>query len=257
MDRSGFIHVTRRGNASHNYAPAHLEENIDEENIEHTDTSLLADTATMNAFQEINRGSVNDAFVLKQKVYESNDAFFDVDKVPETTDENIRELQDAIKQGQKLLNNEILQYSALKAELELASELKLTFNDNIVLIKRTLMYLEELQIHQEDYKNDVNNIHQIVDKFDKKIKDYFESSTVEVKKEYEVSFNKLLQLKDVYGVLHNQNNTTQCKICFNRQVDLFLVPCGHTFCQDCVTPDTKRCHICRLLIHKLCNLFFS
>ncbi len=62
-------------------------------------------------------------------------------------------------------------------------------------------------------------------------------------------FSELLQ-----GVIkeENQNNHT-CSICFERKVQNVLVPCGHTFCEECVknsertisSNSQKKCGICR------------
>jgi len=40
--------------------------------------------------------------------------------------------------------------------------------------------------------------------------------------------------------------TTCCAICMDRKKDIALIPCGHTFCQQCVNrADMKICSICR------------
>eukprot|EP00440_Ansanella_granifera_P012239 gb/GFBE01013307.1/.p1 GENE.gb/GFBE01013307.1/~~gb/GFBE01013307.1/.p1 ORF type:complete len:329 (+),score=21.75 gb/GFBE01013307.1/:1-987(+) len=40
--------------------------------------------------------------------------------------------------------------------------------------------------------------------------------------------------------------TTCCAICMDRQKDVALIPCGHTFCQHCVLrAEMKTCSICR------------
>ena len=38
----------------------------------------------------------------------------------------------------------------------------------------------------------------------------------------------------------------KCVVCFTRDVDMVLVPCGHTFCSSCARRGLRtRCHTCR------------
>lgn len=49
-----------------------------------------------------------------------------------------------------------------------------------------------------------------------------------------------------------ESELTECPICFDRQSNTIIVPCGHTFCKDCVNRLNKvnvhRCPMCRTCI---------
>jgi hypothetical protein len=54
------------------------------------------------------------------------------------------------------------------------------------------------------------------------------------------------------------NNKKMCAICFDREVDMVMVPCGHTTCNGCSDHNkTNKCMICRSVIQKRIKMFFS
>jgi hypothetical protein len=54
------------------------------------------------------------------------------------------------------------------------------------------------------------------------------------------------------------NNKKLCAICFDREVDTVMIPCGHTSCNGCSNYNTvNKCMTCRSIIQKRVKLFFS
>ena len=49
-----------------------------------------------------------------------------------------------------------------------------------------------------------------------------------------------------------------CPVCFDREVDTVLVPCGHTYCNGCSVYDGhQRCPQCRAGVQRRIKMFFS
>jgi hypothetical protein len=48
-----------------------------------------------------------------------------------------------------------------------------------------------------------------------------------------------------------------CSICMTKEVSQALVPCGHTFCDDCAGRQQTACYVCRVQIRDKLRLFFS
>lgn len=50
-----------------------------------------------------------------------------------------------------------------------------------------------------------------------------------------------------------------CPICFDKEVAVACVPCGHTICADCCskTTTTRLCHSCRGRVNQHIKIFFS
>ena len=56
----------------------------------------------------------------------------------------------------------------------------------------------------------------------------------------------------------NANNKKLCPVCFDKEVDTAMVPCGHTCCAGCLLYNqTSNCMQCRSKIRTTVKLFFS
>ena len=61
-----------------------------------------------------------------------------------------------------------------------------------------------------------------------------------------------LQLEDKTKII---DETNKCSICFNNTISHCCVPCGHTYCNECINK-TNNCYICRGNIRNKIKLFF-
>lgn len=68
---------------------------------------------------------------------------------------------------------------------------------------------------------------------------------------------KLSQMREVFRILKNSDTTFACPVCLKQQVECFLIPCGHTYCNNCISKASSTCFICRQRFHNISNLFFS
>lgn len=51
--------------------------------------------------------------------------------------------------------------------------------------------------------------------------------------------------------------SSSCSVCYERQANVALKPCGHVYCETCVSRiDTRRCPKCRDLINGQIKLYF-
>jgi hypothetical protein len=61
--------------------------------------------------------------------------------------------------------------------------------------------------------------------------------------------------------LHNnfkdKTNDPQCSICITEPVSNTIVPCGHTFCSNCIKKQNTTCYICRGTIRERVKLYFT
>lgn len=63
-------------------------------------------------------------------------------------------------------------------------------------------------------------------------------------------------LVDVYNVVR-RSNAALCPVCLQDDVQQYVVPCGHTFCNKCLMRDPPRCYVCRAQLAGKHNLFFA
>ena len=62
-----------------------------------------------------------------------------------------------------------------------------------------------------------------------------------------------IQLEDKIKIIENLTN--KCTICYNTTISHCCVPCGHTYCYECINK-TNNCYICRGIIRNKIKLFF-
>ena len=60
-----------------------------------------------------------------------------------------------------------------------------------------------------------------------------------------------LQLEDKNKII---NETNKCSICIDNTISYCCIPCGHTYCYDCINK-TNNCYICRGNIHNKIKLY--
>ena len=65
-------------------------------------------------------------------------------------------------------------------------------------------------------------------------------------------------LKKVLG-MNKHEEIRACPICCETEVEKFLDPCGHTFCEPCLLrgASTEKCPICRTKVKQVSKLFFN
>lgn len=66
---------------------------------------------------------------------------------------------------------------------------------------------------------------------------------------------KLRMLSHCCSISNQIGQNYYCPICYQKEVDVFCDPCGHTFCKGCIK--TNYCYLCRSKINKVSKLFFT
>lgn len=69
---------------------------------------------------------------------------------------------------------------------------------------------------------------------------------------------ELRRLSGAYAVLRSTTSEYSCPVCMIRPVGKFIIPCGHTFCSDCVSKMQRHeCYMCRMRVDRVQPLFYS
>lgn len=64
-------------------------------------------------------------------------------------------------------------------------------------------------------------------------------------------------LSKTYGILKDTPLTHTCPVCITNEVDMYLEPCGHTLCRNCLLRRPVYCHMCRTKIRLSKNIYYS
>lgn len=113
-----------------------------------------------------------------------------------------------------------------------------------------------------DNLKDFEDIEEHVKTIDKEIIDYmtnfFKKQELDVKMStYKNNMKEINYLKELLNKLNSISYTPYCQICMTKIIDTVVIPCGHTFCQNCVDKSDKCCFICRQDIKNTSKLFIS
>jgi hypothetical protein len=68
--------------------------------------------------------------------------------------------------------------------------------------------------------------------------------------------NEKKQNREIRSNFDSLNSSIQCIVCTERHIDHVVIPCGHTFCGECLQKLTH-CSFCRVRINQKLKLFFG
>jgi hypothetical protein len=85
---------------------------------------------------------------------------------------------------------------------------------------------------------------------------HFEENYKELIEAYK-KWNICRQIITLHSNFRPEINDPQCSICLTDSVSSAIVPCGHTFCGNCIKKQNTTCYICRGTIRERVKLFFT
>jgi hypothetical protein len=102
---------------------------------------------------------------------------------------------------------------------------------------------------------------ELIDTFTKYADTVYKSTNIEenykeLVEEYK-KWNICRQIISFNSNFRNETNDPQCAICLTDPITTAIVPCGHTFCGNCVKKQNTTCYICRGTIRERLKLFFT
>jgi hypothetical protein len=89
---------------------------------------------------------------------------------------------------------------------------------------------------------------------------YNSTDIEETYKELVVAYKKwniCRQIISLHSNFKNESQDPQCAICLTDPVATAIVPCGHTFCGNCIKKQNTTCYICRGTIRERIKLYFT
>lgn len=102
---------------------------------------------------------------------------------------------------------------------------------------------------------------ELIDTFTKYADSIYRSTNIEDNyKELVEAYKKwniCRQIISLHNNFRNESHDPQCAICLTDPITTAIVPCGHTFCGNCVKKQNTTCYICRGSIRERVKLFFT
>lgn len=199
-------------------------------------------------------------FSSRLLLYENKDTFYEVMASDDEGDPEYKELNESIVKGQALLTAAIL-------ELNTASIEKKRIEDSVKSVRTTQHSIQQSLEHLKGIATANNTtVDSMQDTLDQAaysasyVADAVETALKErlvgVEEKIASSKRVLKSLGKAYNVLKSTGVGCTCPVCMNAQVEVYIDPCGHTFCQKCSKKIYTNCGFCRAPIKKVNKLFF-
>lgn len=142
-------------------------------------------------------------------------------------------------------------------------------------LKKQLCKLPQLQepVHDIEQDDDSENIilnyelgepeflknhSDTIDEFSKTLTTRLENIKCSLIKERDDATMKLNSLRPLFTIVENGSGFRACPICLQHEVQSYVTPCGHTFCNTCLKRAAKSdCYMCRKRILSIQPIYFS
>tara|TARA_Y100000996_G_C22524567_1_gene643885 strand:- start:10 stop:960 length:951 start_codon:yes stop_codon:yes gene_type:complete len=137
-----------------------------------------------------------------------------------------------------------------KADDNLKKEIE-SMNNNIKQIDYFINFLDKINSTLED--KDKSELIKSINKLSKKLSET--ESFIKAKKDYVNQRKKLLKYVYLFKKINKWNIANICTVCYERPVDHYIVPCGHTFCKTCIEENYRLKNINDIQIYSQRNDF--
>jgi hypothetical protein len=171
--------------------------------------------------------------------------------------DDINSLKLQLEDKNKIIDNQTKYINELKiqykANIKDINDLKIQLQS-----KNGFIYEQELlEIRQniiDALKLQLEDKNKIIDNQTKYINNYKIQYRANIK-----DINALkLQLEDKNKIINDltikNDETNKCSICLDNTISHCCVPCGHTYCSDCIN-ESNNCYICRGIIHNKIKIY--
>ena len=198
---------------------------------------------------------------------ESRETLFNSNEVPEISDEDkicnqnlqISYLFKTLKDRYTLLNRQI---EALVDNEKSLEETVIKFkNTNLTLTNLCMIHdndsIETLQKKYLDLSTDMSKIQITIVKEITIKKAGLESQLDDISAKLN-AIRKIVIMGVEDMVKPEDLNKKMCPVCFEREVCMVMIPCGHTYCDECSKYDYRaKCPQCRATINSRVKMYFS
>ena len=211
--------------------------------------------------------TMEERYQMRKKLYDTKDAF--VEESNDTNEallnmiddkEEAQAIQRYVEKGKDMLKVELDKYKELTLKsINLHEFESMTKNACLECQQRLSLIMTCFD------RNDQRNVGDIQDSIDGALFAIGEiaciiDKTIAAEKEtLETAMNKnrsaLKYMAKTYNIIKTTNTCHVCPICLTSEVSIFCDPCGHSYCDKCLT-NSHYCYICRVKVQKIHSLFF-
>ncbi len=213
-----------------------------------------------------NNKDIEEKFKLRQKLYEHRDIISEQnqginDSILESLEnkEEYIELKKNIQKGKELLVQELHKHKELALKNIEINEFETITKSlcsecvcKLTLLKTYFQNHTEVVDELQDYIDGIYySLQQITDLINKTV----ETKNNIIKNDIIKNTAIIKYMADTFHTIKESQFGHICPICLTSEVNIFCDPCGHSFCNKCIT-NSQYCYMCRLKINKIRQLYF-
>jgi hypothetical protein len=137
---------------------------------------------------------------------------------------------------------------------------KIEIDEKINLAKKNNLLFTDTINNTINFFNEIEYDPNLKDLLNKKVDLYFLNNNIENLMNESLIIDKELEdTKSLITLFSSFLPSVSCSICFDKQVEYFMDPCGHSVCKDCKIKCevSNKCHYCRTVRKKFNKLYLS
>ena len=205
---------------------------------------------------------VQKMFELRKQLYEHRNKLIDTeseDGIPQESKKELDEINENVLKGQSLLERELETFRKLtKEKVDLKDfeiHAKSTCLECQKMMSQLIIHFENQDIKTTELQTFIDEVIYYIGQVYNIVEDNVKSKNDSLSSRIQKNASYLKYLSDTYKVLRGTNIGYVCVVCMHNEVNVFCDPCGHSFCNKCMT--ASYCHMCRRKVNTIRNLYFS
>ena len=93
--------------------------------------------------------------------------------------------------------------------------------------------------------------------YQKDVTDALKKTAQLLREKRDSAIKSLKDLEPLHHLLAKNTSKRTCPICLDREIEMFVAPCGHTLCSDCSRHVRGHCFICKKPISDTSRLYYN
>lgn len=205
---------------------------------------------------------INATFSERRKLYEEQNLLIcdhvQSDDAPDLEDiEYLQELKKHVTDAKEKIRLEVIDYNTLLDKQKVYDKLLSDISSTQCTLEHFVKLCTQSNSEILD-SSDISLVQEIADVAKTTFKTLHSRLSIKKEEEQNTIKTKVKRIKymaSMYTDMRTSAFGPVCPVCLSKQVQVYLDPCGHSFCCDCIR--STFCYICRNKFTKASKLYFS
>jgi uncharacterized protein Yka (UPF0111/DUF47 family) len=213
-----------------------------------------------------NQQDINKFLELRKLIYATRDAFHadcetdNESAIPDDIKTLCTEIEESVEKGRAVLADTMKKYIEARdivancsVSTDIINSSFDTARNHILRFQRECMRFD----HSVQVVDSIQSILADLQKVQQQVIGNINTDLPEHHQKLKEATHMLTNMAGAFRTLRNTSTMYTCPICLDRQVSRFIIPCGHTYCVQCLgRSGVEKCAICRTTVNGVKDLYF-